>query len=176
METKKIVEALRLCAEKLGCHRYIVGNCVENISFGKVLDEAAERLEELEAELKKRTINDRPYEWISVEDEPFPGLEKEINVCWNIYPGDLPAYLAYVEPDKGITHWMLIVLPKKESTFKDVFLKAFPGAVVLPKSGAPLVCAKQVFPQLGDDESPCDMCCAVCWSQPYFEPEEEGEE
>ena len=84
-----------------------------------------------------------------------------------------PRLVIVTDENRKVTHWMMLDAPKtKEPTFKDVFLKAFPGAVVLPMSGAPVVCAKQVFPQLGDDESPCDMCCAECWSQPYFEEEE----
>lgn len=94
METKKIIECLEMCAEKLGCQRYIVGNCEENVRIGNVLDEAAERLEELEkrndvlhednsrlldriadyecriAELKKQLSEN--LNWISVEDERKP--------------------------------------------------------------------------------------------------------
>lgn len=179
METKKIVEKLNNFCESF-FKKNVVGIDLP------LFKEAAERLEELEAELGKRTINDRPYEWISVEDR-LPGtrdnvLAYDINDIGTIYiafyfdglwrQDDIP----HVGVDT-ITHWMPLPEPPKpkEPTFKDVFLKAFPGAVVLPKSGAPLVCAKQVFPQLGDDESPCDMCCAECWNQPYFETEEEGE-
>ena len=164
METKKIVEKLNNFCESL-----FSKNVAEmDISL---LEEAAERLEELEAELGKRTINDRPYEWISVEDEPYPGLREKINRCWNIYPGDLPSYFGYVEEGKGITHWMLIEPPKpKEPSFKDVFLKAFPKAEIGTK-GVPTACRALIF---GEGRCHHDKC-SECWNQPYFEPEEEGE-
>lgn len=166
METKKIIESLRLCAGKLGCHRYIIGNSVENISFGNVLDKAAERLEELE-----RTINDRSYEWISVEDKPFPGLGRDCSAMWYLRPGE-PCYFVHCrgKMDDEITHWMRIEPPKPEGpTFKDKLLEAFPKADI-----AGIECCS-VFPQLLSGERLCEreITCEECWNQPYFE--EEGE-
>ena len=168
METKEIIEKLNNF-----CESFFSKNVVEmDVSLFK---EAAERLEELEAELGKRTINDRPYEWISVEDEPFPGLREKINRCWNIYPGDLPSYFGYVEEGKGITHWMLIEPPKpKEPSFKDVFLKAFPKADIEDgDDGLSPVCRNAVF----WGKSLCSQFpkCSECWNQPYFDEEGEGD-
>lgn len=176
METKEIIQALKCCHnldECDGCEYNELGGFCEEL----LKRDAAKRLEKLEAELEKRTINDRPYEWISVEDEPLPKLSCEINRMWYRHPNDLPVYIAFYGNgvSNGVTHWMQLDPPKpKEPTFKDVFLKAFPQAVVLEHSGVPRVCAKEVFLQLGDYESPCDMRCKECWSRPYFE-EEGGE-
>lgn len=173
METKEIIQALKCCHNSDECE-----DCEYN-ELGEFCEEllkrdAAKRLEELEAELGKRTINDRPYEWISVEDgKEMPDAFSYTGICHNQFPRLVVA----IDENSHVTHWMMLDPPKpKEPTFKDVFLKAFPKVVVLPESGVPVVCAKQVFPQLGDDESPCDMCCAVCWNQPYFETEGEGEQ
>lgn len=166
METKKIVEKLNNF-----CESFFSKNVVEmDVSLFK---EAAERLEELEAEIAelKKQLSEKP-EWISLEDDKeMPDAFSYTGIRHNQFPRLVVA----IDENSHITHWMMLDAPKpKRLTFKDVFLKAFPGAVVLPKSGAPVVCAKQVFPQLGDDESTCDMCCAECWNQPYF-AEGEGE-
>lgn len=178
METKKIVEKLNSF-----CENFFLKNVVEmDISLFK---EAAERLEELEKQL-----SEKQPEWISVEDAPPKDLGYYLVTVL-----DLDTYKYYTTIAKWHGHMFtaqddtlgnnlsaIAWLPKSANpaplvpTFKDVFLRAFPGAVVLPKSGSPVVCAKQVFPQLGDDESPCDMCCAECWNRPYYEPQEEGGE
>lgn len=197
METKKIIECLEMCAEKLGCHRYIVGNCEENVSIGNVLDEAAERLEELDAELEKRTINDRPYEWISVEDERKP---KNLHNYFIAYVfGTCDEHLfgesMYIA-DKGngivdgahfanegvdgmrVTHWMEIPkLPEppkpKVSTFKDVLLEKFPEANFDLIVAA--LCVHVFFPQFDVEKHVCrNENCEQCWSRPYFK-EEGGE-
>lgn len=182
METKEIIESLRLCAEKLGCHRYIVGNCVENISFGKVLDEAAERLEELEKQLSQQ----QP-EWISVEDR-LPEEKQELFMClmereyflvlrgfyanseWYVYTG----VNLYTQCDDIPSFWVpasIIEPPKpKEPTFKDVFLKAFPKAPI-DEDGIPKACIADVFPWVKHKH--CDgWMCFEDWNQSYFEEEE----
>ena len=72
-----------------------------------------------------------------------------------------------------ITHWMpLPELPKpKEQTFKDVFLKAFPKAIMY-NDGIPLSCRASVF---GGKCSLGSTKCFECWNQSYFDEEEEGE-
>lgn len=170
METKEIIESLRLCAEKLGCHRYIVGNCVENISFGKVLDEAAERLEELEKQLSQQ----QP-EWISVEDEPpkEPGrilINRKNSTRVNTY-----SYRGNEKELKNFAYWMPMPIapepPKpKEPSFKDVFLKAFPKAPI-DEDGIPKACIADVFPWVKHKH--CDgWMCFEDWNQSYFEEEE----
>ncbi|MBQ4092763.1 MAG: hypothetical protein IJC82_05580 [Firmicutes bacterium] len=172
METKEIIEKLNNF-----CESFFSKNVVEmDVSLFK---EAAERLEELEAELGKRTINDRPYEWISVEDEPYPDLDCNVNMSWHLYPQDVPCYLVFQgngSGDDGVTHWMLIEPPKpKEPSFKDVFLEKFPKAPV-NKNGIPTFCIGCVFPQVHNiKEMNCDWEHETCWNQPYFETEGEGE-
>ena len=134
------------------------------------MNKAESHIEKLEKQL-----SEQQPEWISVEDERKP---KEEDLVF-IYPICGTTTIFFYYDKKGfppfVTHWMKYEPPKPNvPTFKDVFLKAFPKAVVLEHSGVARVCAKEVFPQLGDNESTCDMRCVVCWNRPYFEPEEEG--
>lgn len=184
METKKIIESLRYCVEQKTCVSCPSGGYKNSYVNCKVAKEAADSLELLKADLchfrevisvLKKQLSEKQPEWISVEDR-LP----EKNGRYLVYNQKI-IYITYYEAGKfffnDITHWMPLLEPpkQKEPTFNDIFLKAFPGAVVLPKSGVPVVCAKQVFPQLGDDESTCDMCCAECWNRSYFEEEGEAE-
>lgn len=189
METKRIVECLRRCekitgrADCVGCDYLYLGglDC-----YHVLKKDAIERLEELDAELEKRTINDRPYEWISVEDrlpeEKQNVLAYDINDVGIIYiafyfdglwrQDDIP----HVGVDT-ITHWMPLPSPPKpkEPTFKYVFLEKFPKAIIFNPAVTIDCCA--IFPWLLDEEYCCqmDMTCEECWNQPYFEPQEEGE-
>lgn len=168
METKKIVDLLLMCAGYDACKCCYVGASDVNCCVGGIMKEAAERLEELDAELKKRTINDRPYEWISVEDEPIPGEQSHIFTV-------LPKIIIKRNPVTGEpAYWMRLEPPKpKEPSFKDVFLKAFSG-VRTDSSGVPIVAACSIFPILRTTIG-CKnkIKCSECWNQPYFE--EEGE-
>lgn len=62
MEVKEIIESLRYCASNKGCPDCPIGGAKYSYVDCCVMSVAAERLEELEAELGKRTIHDRPYE------------------------------------------------------------------------------------------------------------------
>lgn len=177
METKKIIEDLKRCA-KITRMEDCIGCSYQGTRFGcyhLIKIDAAKRLEELEAELGKRTINDRPYEWISVEDVPYPDLDCNVNMSWHLYPQDVPCYLVFQgngSGDDGVTHWMRVEPPKpKEQTFKDVFLKAFPKAIMY-NDGIPLSCRASIF---GGKCSLGSTKCFECWNQPYFETEGEGE-
>lgn len=144
METKKIVKSLRSL-----------------------------RLEELEAELEKRTINDRPYERISVEDR----LPEEKVYCLTAVDGGDRAHFSIFMGEgfshDDSTHWMPLPEPPKpkEPSFKDVFLKAFPKAEKV--EDRPALCVHIVFPYVDECEMNGEMRCKKCWNQPYFE--EEGE-
>lgn len=173
METKEIIQALKCCHNLDECE-----DCEYN-ELGEFCEEllkrdAAKRLEELEAELGKRTINDRPYEWISVEDEPYPDLDCNVNMSWHLYPQDVPCYLVFQgngSGDDGVTHWMRVEPPNpKETTFKDKFLEAFPKAQ-LYSDGIPIACRANIF----GEKCLMKSNCSECWNQPYFETEEEGE-
>lgn len=150
----------------------------------------SKRLHQQEAEIEK-LVQERgtmrasspTMEWISVEDRlpeengtyliavkgsyasHFTGFDIESNeFCDNVFR------------KKDITHWMPLPEPPqpKMPTFKDVFLAAFPKTKLLD-GGTPVVCAKGVFPQIGDFDDCCNGICRECWNQPYFEPKEEGE-
>jgi hypothetical protein len=151
-----------------------------NAHLNNQLNKAESHIEKL-----KEQLSEQQPEWISVEER----LPEENGTYLIAVKGSHVSHFAGfdIEPNEfcdnvfrktDVTHWMSLPEPPKpkEPTFKDVFLKAFPQAVVLEHSGVPKVCAKEVFPQLGDDESPCDMRCTVCWNRPYFEEEEEGGE
>ena len=98
METKKIVEALRSLVNYQGIHHfYHTGKYGDNFPVGDVIDEAAERLEELKSDkenlihynadlnnqlnkaeshiekLEKQLSKQQP-EWIMAEDSPPPSL------------------------------------------------------------------------------------------------------
>lgn len=177
MEIKEVIKALRCCYfhnldDCEDCeYNELGGFCVESLKR-----DAAKRLEELEAELGKRTINDRPYEWISVEDEPpkEPGrilINRKNSTRVNTY-----SYKGNEKELKNFAYWMPMPIapepPKpKEQTFKDVFLKAFPKAIMY-NDGIPLSCRASIF---GGKCSLGSTKCFECWNQPYFEPEEEGE-
>ena len=185
-DTRKVIAGLKICSNDLA-------DCAYCYLFGKdrcrkdLLSDALEHIEELEREVEYfsekhnetciELAKERETKWISVE-ERLPKLRKNV-IGVNKETGRSEPYyfIEYGAVKENVTHWMYFPTPPKpkEPTFRDVFLKEFPKAVVLEHSGVPRVCAKEVFPQLGDDESPCDMRCAVCWSQPYFEEEEEGE-
>lgn len=138
-------------------------------------------------------------EWISVEDERKPKHLHNYFIAYVFGNGEKHFYReALYIADKGnglvdgahfndegvdgmrVTHWMDIPkLPEppkpKEPTFKDVFLKAFPKAIIFDPAVTIDCCA--VFPWLLDEKLCCqmDMTCEECWDQPYFEPEGEGE-
>lgn len=159
METKKIVEKLNNF-----CESFFSKNVVEmDISLFK---EAAERLEELESELGRRTINDRPYEWISVEN----GKEMPDAFSYTgIRHDQFPRLVVAIDENSHVTHWMMLDAPKpKEPTFKDVFLKAFPKATMY-NDGIPLSCRASIF---GGKCSLGSTKCFECWNQSYFEEEE----
>lgn len=174
METKKIVECIRRC-EKITCRDDCAG--CDYISFG-LLDcyhvlkkDSANRLEEMDAELEKRAINDRPYEWISAEDR-LPDEDKCILIFTK--KGRIGTYAFHGNFDRSITHWMPLPEPPKSKapTFKDVFLEKFPGAAI--ENIIKRNCIEFFFPQFNLDIGDCrDMECEDCWNQPYFE--EEGE-
>ena len=173
METKKIVESLRSLVNYQGIHHfYHTGKYGDNFSVGDVIDEAAERLEELESELEKRTINDRPYEWISVEDR-LP--EPLTSVLAYDYKNKRVGLFCFKNPEtmgSYYSHWMLLPEPPKpkEPTFKDVFLKAFPKTCNVCFTD---FCPKTFFESI---KCPLPVVCSektieACWSQPYFEEE-----
>lgn len=159
METKKIVKSLRSL-----------------------------RLEELEAELEKRTINDRPYERTSVEDR-LPEIGKNVlikyendftvgylqmNNTWVLYYGN--GWTTPANTSSSPTHWMPIPAPpkpkKKVKTYKDVFFEAFPNALLAKEiDGIPAACRSLIFGK--SNKCSMDANCEDCWNQPY--PEEEGE-
>lgn len=197
METKEIVECLEMCAAKLGCQRYIIGNCEENVRIGNVLDEAAKRMEELENKngrlgelLVRKTALDggraqRPsptMEWISVEDR----LPEENGTYLIAVKGGCTTHITGFDIEDNefchnvfrksdITHWMPLPEPPKpkEPTFKDVFLEKFPKASVC-EDGTPKACIVNIFPWATIHN--CALSgCIKCWSRPYFE-EEGGEE
>ena len=174
METKRIADSLRCCVSSESCKCCGFFDNQQCRITMKII--AANRLEELEAELEKRTINDRPYEWISVEDERKP---EEGESCLVRSRTDCIAIRKYEKggfPDNHrIRYWMHNPdLPKpKEPTFKDVFLKAFPKAATC-EDGTPKACVCNIFPWV--TISNCALNgCIKCWNQPYFEPKEEGE-
>ena len=172
METKEIIQALKCCHNLDECddceYNELGGFCEELLKR-----DAAERLEKLEAELEKRTINDRPYEWISVEDEPVP---RDRDITKYFFSDDMPCVILYYGngEKQAPTHWMRVELPKsKEPTFKDVFFKAFPKAA-MGMNGSPEACLEYIFPYA--KHSNCvNNACYECWNQPYFESKEEGE-
>ena len=127
--------------------------------------EAEGRFYELEKELdtlKNATKKQPETEWISVEDEPIPGEQSYIFTV-------LPKIIIKRNPVTGEpAYWMRLEPPKpKETTFRDVFLKAFPKAP-LGYNGALKLCARNVFPQIN-----CSLSngCAECWKQTYFKGE-----
>ena len=137
------------------------------------LSRKTEMLYAMEAELRK--VSEGQMEWISVEERlPEKGgyyltvVENCERVCYSRFMLDKFGH-------DGVTHWMYPPEPPKQNapTFKDVFLKAFPQAKLFG-GGTPVVCAKGVFPQIGDNDECCDLVCHDCWDQPYFE-EKEGE-
>lgn len=171
METKQMIDDLRGIAEDLAEK----GESFRIIAFEKIAD----RLEELDAELEKRTINDRPYEWISVEDR-LPDVNNLVLCWWESHDGERKDYGLATFQSHGVwyvsneglykvTHWKPLPEPPKpkEPTFKEVFLKAFPKAP-LGYNGALKLCARNVFPQIN-----CSLSngCAECWKQTYFEGE-----
>ena len=169
METKEIIEKLNNF-----CESFFSKNVVEmDVSLFK---EAAERLEELEAELEKRTINDRPYEWISVEEKVPEIGAKVLGV--NRETGKVNSYTFFDHGviKEAVSHWMFFPEPPKpkEPTFKDVFLGAFPKAAI--ENVIKINCIEFFFPQFNVDTVDCEKArCSTCWNQPYFEAEEEGE-
>lgn len=176
METKKIADSLRCCVSSESCKSCgFLDNQQCRITM-KII--AANRLEELETEIAdlKKQLSEQQTAWISVEDEPFPGLSHECSSMWYLKPGE-PCYYVYCKDAEGtdFTHWMRLEPPKpKELTFKAVFLEKFPKAKILNPAVTIYCC--DVFPWLVD-ENGCrqtDMVCEECWSQPYFE--EEGEQ
>ena len=129
METKEIIQALKCCHNLDECedceYNELGGFCEELLKR-----DAAQRLEELEAELRKRTINDRPYEWISVEDR-LP--EPLTSVLAYDYKNKRVGLFCFKNPENMVSfysHWMPLPEPPKpkEPTFKDKFLEAFPKA------------------------------------------------
>lgn len=164
METKKIIDKLNDFCESLFS---------KNVAEADILlfEEAAERLEELESELGKRTIHDRPYEWISVEDR-LP--EPLTSVLAYDYKNKRVGLFCFKNPENMVSfysHWMPLPEPPKpkEPTFKDKFLEAFPKAQ-LYSDGIPVACRANIF----GEKCLMKSKCSECWNQPYFE-EEEGE-
>ena len=175
METKEIVNSLRCCVSSESCKSCgFLDNQQCRITM-KII--AANRLEELDAELEKRAINDRPYEWISVEDERKPKegescIVRSSTNCITIRKYEKGGFL----DNHRFKYWMHNpALPKpKEPTFKDVFLKAFPKTCN--------VCFKDFCPKTFFESIKCPLpiVCSEnnierCWNQPFFEEEGEGE-
>lgn len=202
METKKIVKSLRSLVNYQGIHHfYHTGKYGDNFPVGDVIDEAAERLEELEAEIAKlkQQLSEKQPEWISVEDERKPKHLQNYFVAYVFRNGKEHFFReAMYIADKGngivdgahfndegvdgmrVTHWMEIPKvpepPKpKEPSFKDVFLEKFPFAQ-LHNDELPKVCVQSLFgiKCLYTDTEYGYKKCLECWNQPYFE-EEEGE-
>lgn len=193
METKEIVKALRCCyshnlTDCEDCeYNELGGFCAESLKR-----DAAKRLEELEKqnEAMMKELCDKEVlvreaewrvqglemqldrqkvekpEWISVEDEPIPGEQSHIFTV-------LPKIIIKRNPVTGEpAYWMRLEPPKqKEPSFKDVFLKAFPKAIMY-NDGIPLSCRASIF---GGKCSLGSTKCFECWNQPYF-AEGEGEE
>jgi hypothetical protein len=148
----------------------------------------SERLHQQEADIEKLVqesgtmkASSPTMEWIRVEDR-LPKLFDKVLVYSKREGVDVDWYtdLGYFTPGwktGDISHWMPLPEPpkQKEPTFKDVFLGKFPKVKLLD-GGTPVVCAKGVFPQIGDYDECCNAICRECWNQPYFEPEEEGGE
>lgn len=171
MEPKIIIQALKCCHNLDECD-----DCGYN-ELGEFCDEllkrdAAERLEELDAELEKRTINDRPYEWISVEDR-LPEKDGYYLVANDDDRAHFTTFAAGNFISCGVTHWMPLPEPPKpkEPTFKDVFLSKFPKAAIECDTFHPCF----VFPWITTTLCNEVVKCSECWTQPYFE-EEGGEE
>lgn len=145
----------------------------------------SERLHQQEAEIEKLAqergtmrASSPTMEWISVEDR-LPGAYGR----YISYNGK-DIIISYSDPvrpglwsNEKITHWMPLPKPPKPKvpTFKDVFLKVFPKAIIFDPAVTIDCCA--VFPWLLDEKLCCqmDMTCEECWNQPYFEEEEGGE-
>lgn len=172
METKKIVESLRSLVNYQGIHHfYHTGKYGDNFPVGDVIDEAAERLEELEAEIAKlkQQLSEKQPEWISVENgKEMPDAFSYTGIRHNQFPRLVVA----IDENSHVTHWMMLDAPKpKEPSFKDVFLEKFPKAIMY-NDGIPLSCRASIF---GGKCSLGSTKCFECWNQPYFEPQEEGE-
>lgn len=189
METKKIVEKLNNF-----CESFFSKNVVEmDISLFK---EAAERLEELEAEKEnlvhynadlnnrlnkaeshieklEKQLSEKQPEWISVKDgKEMPDAFSFTGICHNQFPRLVVA----IDENSHVTHWMMLDAPKpKEPTFRDVFLKAFPKTCNVCFTD---FCPKTFFESI---KCPLPVVCSektveACWNQPYFETEGEGEQ
>lgn len=171
METKEISQKLNQLIDK----SYWGGEHYVDLSL---FIQAADRLEELEAEIAEleKQLSEKETEWISVEDEPpkEPGrilINRKNSTRVNTY-----SYQGNEKELKNFAYWM--PMPKapeapkpKKPTFKDVFLKAFPKAVIDMK-GSPEACLEDVFPWAKHPNCGNNVC-TDCWNQPYFE--EEGE-
>ena len=203
METKILINALRECKKPytvmLDVSAEMIADRLEELEkqneamlkelCGKedLVREAEGRFYELEKELdtfKNATKKQHEPEWISVEDR----LPENTDAVLVLIQDDMPyvGILHYVDGlwreneydnmgEVFATHWMPLPEPPKPKvpTFKDVFLKAFPGART-GSSGTPIVAACIVFPFLRT--SPCcenKFNCSECWNQPYFEEEKE---
>lgn len=140
--------------------------------------EAEGRFYELEKELDtlKNASKKQPEpEWISMEDERKPEegescIVRSSTGCITIRKYEKGGFL----DNHRFNYWMHNpALPKpKELTFKDVFLEKFPKAPI-DKDGIPKACIADVFPWAKHKH--CDgWMCFEDWSQPYFEPQEEG--
>lgn len=175
METKKIVKSLMCCHNLDDCkaceYNELGGFCEELLKR-----DAAKRLEKLEseiAELKQQLAEQQP-EWISVEDErkPDDGETCIVMSSTNCIYSRKYEKGGFPKSDR-IRYWMhKPALPKpKEQTFKDVFLKAFPKAIMY-NDGIPLSCRASIF---GEKCSLGSTKCFECWNQSYFESQEEGE-
>lgn len=171
METKEICQKLDQFLDEInvgGKHRV-------NLSL---FSDAADRLEQQETEIVKlkQQLSQQQPEWISVEDrlpEPMESVliydhkNKRIAICrFGNCPTDAGSFCS---------HWMLLPEPPKpkEPTFKDKFLEAFPKAKI--EEGLPKACVEDIFPWVKYPH--CNgRNCDKCWNQPYFEPQEEGEQ
>ena len=151
----------------------------------------SERLHQQEAEIEK-LVQERgtmkasspTMEWISVE-ERLP-KEKDVvlastmdkDICFALWGDDGNSYNSNGFLELNITHWMPLPEPPKqmEPTFKEVFLKKFPFAAI-DEYGYPCVALCEIYGYAKTDTCMQDYgsCWGMCWDQPYFEPEEEGE-
>lgn len=121
-----------------------------------------------------KALETKQPEWISVEDE-LPPAGVTI-LAFDRY-GELHMhFFGNSKTAKGeITHWMPLPEPPKpkEPTFRDVFLEKFPNGLI--ELIQEKTCVNYFFRQFDAGNLKCDDCEA-CWSQPYFETEEEGGE
>lgn len=162
---------------------------VDEVSLGykgtidlNLLREAADRLKAMDAQIYQhreeiadleKQLAEQQTQWISVA-ERLPGAYGR----YISYNGE-DIKIRYFDPvrqgswDIGeVTHWMPLPEPPKPkvTTFKDVFLKAFPNGLI--ELIQEKTCVNYFFPQFNAGDVGCGEC-GECWDMPYIR--EEGE-